>query len=138
MPTDVTNFRWRSSNGGSFTKTVGGTPGAPVSAMRARPVVPELRSSTSTAVTSCPSTDENQGAVRSSTSTGSTGERLGAPTNFWRVGSARVNRQVVLAKRPVGMVTESCFETTEVPVPALGEGEALLEVRYLGIDPTIR
>jgi len=36
------------------------------------------------------------------------------------------------------MVTESCFETTEVPVPELGEGEALLEVRYLGIDPTIR
>jgi hypothetical protein len=36
------------------------------------------------------------------------------------------------------MVTESCFETTETPVPALGEGEALLEVRYIGIDPTIR
>jgi len=36
------------------------------------------------------------------------------------------------------MVTESCFETTEVPVPELGEGEALLAVRYLGIDPTIR
>ena len=36
------------------------------------------------------------------------------------------------------MVTESCFETTETPVPQLGEGEALLEVRYLGIDPTIR
>jgi NADPH-dependent curcumin reductase CurA len=54
------------------------------------------------------------------------------------VTSARVNRQVVLAKRPVGMVTESCFDTKEVAVPALGEGEALLEVRYLGIDPTIR
>jgi NADPH-dependent curcumin reductase CurA len=54
------------------------------------------------------------------------------------MATARVNRQVVLAKRPVGMVTESCFETTEVDVPALGEGEALLEVRYLGIDPTIR
>ena len=54
------------------------------------------------------------------------------------MASARVNRQVVLAKRPVGMVTESCFETTEVAVPELGDGEALLEVRYLGIDPTIR
>ena len=54
------------------------------------------------------------------------------------MASARVNRQVVLAKRPVGMVTESCFETVDVDVPALGEGEALLEVRYLGIDPTIR
>jgi len=49
-----------------------------------------------------------------------------------------VNRQVVLAKRPVGMVTESCFEPKEIPVRELGAGEALLEVRYLGIDPTIR
>jgi NADPH-dependent curcumin reductase CurA len=52
--------------------------------------------------------------------------------------STRTNRQVVLAKRPVGMVTESCFEMAEAPVPELGEGEALLEVRYVGIDPTIR
>src|SRR3954464_15363595 len=36
------------------------------------------------------------------------------------------------------MVTEDCFATTETPLPALGESEALLEVRYLGIDPTIR
>jgi NADPH-dependent curcumin reductase len=61
--------------------------------------------------------------------------RLGAAGNFCAV---RMNRQVVLAKRPVGMVTESCFETTQTPVPELGEGEALLEVRYLGVDPTIR
>jgi len=52
--------------------------------------------------------------------------------------TARVNRQVVLVKRPVGMVTESCFELTEAAIPALGDGEALLETRYLGIDPTIR
>ena len=43
-----------------------------------------------------------------------------------------------MAKRPVGMVTESCFEVAEAEVPALGDGEALLEVQYLGIDPTIR
>jgi NADPH-dependent curcumin reductase CurA len=49
-----------------------------------------------------------------------------------------MNRQIVLAKRPVGMVTESCFEAVDVPVPELGEGEALLEVKYIGIDPTIR
>jgi NADPH-dependent curcumin reductase CurA len=36
------------------------------------------------------------------------------------------------------MVTESCFELTEAAVPELGEGEARLETRYLGIDPTIR
>ena len=52
--------------------------------------------------------------------------------------SARRNRQVVLARRPVGAVTEDCFAVVETDVPALGDGEALLEVRYLGIDPTIR
>jgi NADPH-dependent curcumin reductase CurA len=52
--------------------------------------------------------------------------------------TSRTNRQIVLIKRPVGMVTESCFETAERDVEPLGEGEALLEVRYLGIDPTIR
>jgi NADPH-dependent curcumin reductase len=36
------------------------------------------------------------------------------------------------------MVTESCFEMAESPTPELGDGEALLQVRYLGIDPTIR
>jgi NADPH-dependent curcumin reductase len=50
----------------------------------------------------------------------------------------RVNRQIVLAKRPVGTVTESCFETVEREVPPLGDGEALFEVRYVAIDPTIR
>jgi NADPH-dependent curcumin reductase CurA len=49
-----------------------------------------------------------------------------------------MNRQVVLTKRPVGMVTESCFEVAERAAPDIGEGEALLEVRLLGIDPTIR
>ena len=45
---------------------------------------------------------------------------------------------MVLVKRPVGMVTESCFELVEAEVPELGEGEALFAVRYIGIDPTIR
>lgn len=35
-------------------------------------------------------------------------------------------------------MTEDCFAVAESDVPALGEGEALLEVRYVGIDPTIR
>ncbi|MFM8973768.1 MAG: NADP-dependent oxidoreductase [Actinomycetota bacterium] len=52
--------------------------------------------------------------------------------------TSRVNRQVVLAERPVGAVTDACFRIAEQPVPELGEGEALLEIRYLGIDPTIR
>ena len=36
------------------------------------------------------------------------------------------------------MVTESCFESVGATVPELGDGEALLAVQYLGIDPTIR
>ena len=52
--------------------------------------------------------------------------------------STRRNRQIVLARRPVGAVTQDCFAVAETDVPALGDGEALLAVRYLGIDPTIR
>ncbi len=77
-PTEVTNARWCSSKGASFTKTVGGTSGAPVSATRARPVVPELRSRICAAVTSRPSAAPNHSAVRSSTSRGNTGVRLRA------------------------------------------------------------
>jgi hypothetical protein len=55
-----------------------------------------------------------------------------------RAVAPTLNRQVVLAKRPVGMVTESCFEVVERQLPELRPGEARLAVRYLGIDPTIR
>jgi len=75
--------------------------------------------------------------VHSAMSRGSTGAHYGGTGSVDTVAT-RTNRQVVLAKRPVGMVTESCFDTIEVPVPELGDGEALLEVRYVGIDPTIR
>ncbi|GIU89152.1 MAG: NADP-dependent oxidoreductase [Acidimicrobiia bacterium] len=50
----------------------------------------------------------------------------------------RRNRQIVLARRPAGPVDVDCFEEVEREVPPLAPGEALLEVRYLGIDPTIR
>ncbi|MGO9873951.1 MAG: NADP-dependent oxidoreductase [Acidimicrobiia bacterium] len=52
--------------------------------------------------------------------------------------STRRNRQIVLARRPVGQVSADCFDVAECDVPSLNDGEALLEVRYLGIDPTIR
>jgi NADPH-dependent curcumin reductase CurA len=50
----------------------------------------------------------------------------------------RTNTQIVLAKRPHGNVAVDCFATKTVDVPTLQPGEALLEVRYVGIDPTIR
>jgi hypothetical protein len=49
-----------------------------------------------------------------------------------------LNRQLVLARRPSGMVDESTVRLEEKPVPEPGPGQALIRVRYLSIDPTIR
>ncbi len=51
---------------------------------------------------------------------------------------AGLNRRVVLAERPTGMVDERTTVLEEADVPEPGEGEALARVRYLSIDPTIR
>jgi NADPH-dependent curcumin reductase CurA len=48
------------------------------------------------------------------------------------------NRRLVLAERPTGMVNESTTRMEREDVPELREGEALVKVRYLSIDPTIR
>ena len=36
------------------------------------------------------------------------------------------------------MFTESCFEVVEAPVPEPGDGEALVQVEYLSLDPAMR
>ncbi len=48
------------------------------------------------------------------------------------------NRRVVLARRPAGMVDATTTRLEEAPAPVPGPGEALVKVRYLSIDPTIR
>jgi hypothetical protein len=48
------------------------------------------------------------------------------------------NRRLVLAERPRAMVDESTVRLEEAPVPEAGPGQALIRVRYLSIDPTIR
>ncbi len=48
------------------------------------------------------------------------------------------NRRIVLAERPSAMVDESTTSMEEVQLPDLQDGEALVEVRYISIDPTIR
>jgi hypothetical protein len=48
------------------------------------------------------------------------------------------NRRMVLAERPTGMVDESTVRLEETDVPEPGPGEALAQVRYVSIDPTIR
>ena len=52
--------------------------------------------------------------------------------------TSRTNRRWVMAKRPVGEPTEDCFELQERPVPALADGEVLVEVHYLSLDPYMR
>jgi NADPH-dependent curcumin reductase CurA len=48
------------------------------------------------------------------------------------------NRRLVLAQRPAGLVDDSTTRLETEPLPDLDDGEALVKVRYLSIDPTIR
>jgi NADPH-dependent curcumin reductase CurA len=48
------------------------------------------------------------------------------------------SRRLVLAQRPTGLVDESTLTLETSPLPEPGQGEALIRVRYLSIDPTIR
>jgi len=48
------------------------------------------------------------------------------------------SRRLVLATRPSGMVDDSVVRVENVAVPEPGDGEAVVRVRYLSIDPTIR
>jgi NADPH-dependent curcumin reductase CurA len=48
------------------------------------------------------------------------------------------NRKILLAQRPVEMFTDNCFEVVEAPVPEPGDGEAVVKVEYLSLDPTMR
>ena len=52
--------------------------------------------------------------------------------------TAPVNHQFKLARRPVGMVQRSDFEYTEAPIPNPGEGEVLVKILYLSLDPAMR
>jgi NADPH-dependent curcumin reductase CurA len=49
-----------------------------------------------------------------------------------------VNHQVRLAARPVGLCKPSDWEHTEEPVAGPGDGEVLVKVRYLSLDPAMR
>ena len=48
------------------------------------------------------------------------------------------NRRLLLAERPTAMVGDSTVRLEEGPVPEPAEGQALVRVTYLSIDPTIR
>ena len=48
------------------------------------------------------------------------------------------NRKIVLASRPVGMVSESNFRLEEEEVRRLEDGEVLVRALYLSVDPYMR
>ncbi len=48
------------------------------------------------------------------------------------------NRQVLLARRPQGAVTESDFNIVDTPTPAPGDGEVLVRNTWLSLDPYMR
>lgn len=48
------------------------------------------------------------------------------------------NRQIVLVRRPTGMVDVSCFAPAESAIPRPADGQALLRVLCIAIDPAIR
>jgi NADPH-dependent curcumin reductase CurA len=49
-----------------------------------------------------------------------------------------INRQITLAARPHGFPQDSDFKLIEQPVPTPGEGELLVQVQYLSVDPYMR
>jgi hypothetical protein len=51
---------------------------------------------------------------------------------------ARVNRRIVLGRRPQGAPSEGDFRLETGPVPVAGAREVLLRTRYLSLDPYMR
>jgi NADPH-dependent curcumin reductase CurA len=49
-----------------------------------------------------------------------------------------VNRQILLKSRPQGAPSLDNFELTESPTPQPGEGEVLMRIVYLSLDPYMR
>jgi NADPH-dependent curcumin reductase CurA len=55
-----------------------------------------------------------------------------------KVLMSTMNRQILLAARPVGFPKESDFKLVESPVPTPGEGQILVRSIYLSVDPYMR
>ena len=46
--------------------------------------------------------------------------------------------KIVLARRPVGEPEDACFGIVHEDIPALGEGQILIKVLWLSLDPYMR
>ncbi len=49
-----------------------------------------------------------------------------------------MNRQIIFKSRPAGMPQPDNFELRDIPVPSSGEGELLVKVKFLSVDPYMR
>lgn len=49
-----------------------------------------------------------------------------------------MNKQIKLAKRPVGLPDESTWVLEENPIPSIKEGEFLVKNHYISLDPAMR
>jgi NADPH-dependent curcumin reductase CurA len=52
--------------------------------------------------------------------------------------SPKTNTQILLASRPTGWPTEENFRIVETPIPEPKDGELLVRVHYLSLDPYMR
>ena len=52
--------------------------------------------------------------------------------------ATETNKQLLLASRPEGMPKPENFRVAEAPIPAPEEGEVLLRILYLSLDPYLR
>ena len=48
------------------------------------------------------------------------------------------NKQLKLAKRPVGLPAADTWTLSESPIPSIGEGEMLIQQEYVSLDPAMR
>ena len=48
------------------------------------------------------------------------------------------NRRFLLRERPTGRIGPDTFELVEQPVPEIGDGEALVRLEWISVDPTNR
>lgn len=51
---------------------------------------------------------------------------------------ANLNERIVLARRPTGAPVAEDFRLEQVPIPAPKQGEVLLKIQYLSLDPYMR
>src|ERR1700749_4660867 len=52
--------------------------------------------------------------------------------------STSVNRQILLVEKPAGKLGPEHFKLTNAAIPEPGDGEALLQVRYISLDAANR